>query len=126
MRAHGRCAAHATGGTPSEGFKTIACSGAGVIIGGDSNFRPLEVEAALRCHPGVREASVVGAADAEWGEVVVAFIAGTGPRARVPDGLEHMARLQRPRRDPFVGSLPKNHCGGPSRIVLRNQPNQGD
>ena len=39
-----------------------------VVISGGTNIYPREVEEALLEHPGVWEACVVGAPDAEWGE----------------------------------------------------------
>ena len=39
-----------------------------VVISGGTNIYPREVEEALLEHPGVSEACVVGAPDAEWGE----------------------------------------------------------
>lgn len=45
-----------------------------VIISGGSNIYPREVEEALLRHPDVAEVSVIGVADPEWGESVVAFV----------------------------------------------------
>jgi long-chain acyl-CoA synthetase len=45
-----------------------------MIISGGENIYCAEVEAALRAHPAVAQAAVVGAPDARWGEVVHAFV----------------------------------------------------
>jgi long-chain acyl-CoA synthetase len=67
---------------------------------------------------------VVGRADREWGEVVVAFVV---PRGAVPDTaeldrlcLDHIARFKRPREYRFVESLPKNHYGKVLKTELRD------
>ncbi|KAG1249642.1 hypothetical protein G6F68_013220 [Rhizopus microsporus] len=45
-----------------------------VIISGGTNIYPREVEEALMRHDAVREVSVVGAPDPEWGEAVLGFV----------------------------------------------------
>jgi len=75
-----------------------------------------EVEAALLEHPGVREAAVIGVADDDLGERIVAFVVtapGADPR---PEELsEHVARLlaphKRPRTVRLVPELPRNAMG---------------
>ncbi len=47
-----------------------------VVISGGENVYPLQVEAALLRRPGVTGAAVVGVADAEWGQRVVAVVSG--------------------------------------------------
>jgi fatty-acyl-CoA synthase len=68
----------------------------------------------------VSEACVVGAPDAEWGEVVVAFIVGTADPAEL-DGylLQRIARFKRPKRYEFVDELPKNSYGKVLKRELR-------
>jgi acyl-CoA synthetase (AMP-forming)/AMP-acid ligase II len=80
------------------------------------------VEEALLEHPGVSEACVVGAPDAEWGEVVVAFIVG----AADPDDLDahllaRITRFKRPKRYLVVDQLPKNSYGKVLKKDLRRQ-----
>jgi O-succinylbenzoic acid--CoA ligase len=45
-----------------------------VIISGGHNVSPAKVEATIERHPQVREAAVIGRADAEWGEAVTAIV----------------------------------------------------
>lgn len=76
--------------------------------------------------PGVSEVAVVGAPDAEWGEVVVAFVVvkeGMSLTADMLDAhcLEHIARFKRPKRYEFVAELPKNNYGKVLKIVLRER-----
>ncbi len=75
-----------------------------------------EVEAALLEHPTVREAAVIGVADEDLGERIVAFVvpaAGASPR---PEELEeHVAALLAPHKRPrdvrVVEALPRNAMG---------------
>jgi malonyl-CoA/methylmalonyl-CoA synthetase len=75
-----------------------------------------EVEAALLEHPTVREAAVVGVADEDLGERIVAFVvaaAGAAPRAE--ELQDHVARLLAPHKRPrdvrVVDALPRNAMG---------------
>ena len=70
----------------ADGFLTLKDRSKDLIISGGSNIYPREVEEVLLTAPGVAEAAVVGAPDAEWGEVVVAFVVpqpGAGSRPRI-------------------------------------------
>ena len=58
----------------ADGFLTLKDRSKDLIISGGSNIYPREVEEVLLTAPGVAEVAVVGAPDAEWGEVVVAFV----------------------------------------------------
>jgi long-chain acyl-CoA synthetase len=67
----------------------------------------------------VIEAAVVGEADAEWGEVVVAHVVTDGelPEAELDRHcLDRIARFKRPKRYHFHAQLPKNANG---KIVKR-------
>ncbi|KQP44204.1 AMP-binding protein [Pseudorhodoferax sp. Leaf274] len=95
-----------------------------VVISGGSNIYPREVEEVLLTHPGVAEACVVGAPDAQWGEVVVAYVVvapGLPQDAAALDAhcLAHIARFKRPKRYVFVDALPKNSYGKVLKRALR-------
>jgi fatty-acyl-CoA synthase len=68
------------------------------------------------------QAYVVGAPDAEWGEVVVAFVVGSADADEL-DGhmLQRIARFKRPKRYVFVDDLPKNSYGKVLKRELRNR-----
>jgi long-chain acyl-CoA synthetase len=107
-----------------DGFLTLKDRSKDLLISGGSNIYPREVEEVLLTAPGVAEAAVVGAPDAEWGEVVVAFVvaqAGARPSEASLDAhcLEHIARFKRPKRYVFVESLPKNNYGKVLKTELR-------
>jgi long-chain acyl-CoA synthetase len=111
------------GSLDEDGFLTLKDRSKDVIISGGSNIYPREVEEVLLHHPGVSEVSVVGAQDAEWGEVVVAFVV---PRGAPPDRaeldalcLDQIARFKRPKVYRFVEALPKNSTGKVLKTELR-------
>lgn len=93
-----------------------------LIISGGSNIYPIEVEDVLLSHPDVVEAAVIGIPDPEWGEVVVAYIAGPVADAGLIERLdaycvENMARFKRPKYYRIMAELPKNGYG---KIVKRD------
>ncbi len=104
-----------------EGFLTLKDRSKDVIISGGSNIYPREVEEILLLHPAVKEVSVVGKTDAEWGEVVIAFVVGDGVTQEELDQLclAHIARFKRPKEYRFVASLPKNNYGKILKTQLR-------
>jgi long-chain acyl-CoA synthetase len=57
-----------------EGFLTLTDRSKDVIISGGTNIYPREVEEVLLRVPGVAEVSVIGRKDADWGELVVAYV----------------------------------------------------
>ncbi len=94
------------GSFDERGYLTLRDRSKDVVISGGSNIYPREVEEVLLEHPGVSEAAVVGAPDAEWGEVVVAFIVGAVEPARVgrsPVGAHRP--LQTPQALPVRGRV---------------------
>lgn len=105
-----------------RGCLTLRDRSKDVVISGGSNIYPREVEEALLSHPGVIEAGVVGTPDAEWGEIVVAFVVGEASAAEL-DGhlLERIARFKRPKRYEFVDALPKNSYGKVLKRELRSR-----
>jgi long-chain acyl-CoA synthetase len=110
------------GAMDEDGFLTLKDRSKDVIISGGSNVYPREVEEVLLRHPLVREVSVIGRADPEWGEVVVAFVvADPGLTGEALDALclEHIARFKRPKEYRFVAELPKNNYGKVLKTELR-------
>jgi long-chain acyl-CoA synthetase len=111
------------GSLDGDGFLTLRDRSKDVIISGGSNIYPREVEEVLLKHPSVREVSVVGRADPEWDEVVVAFVVGDPVTAEELDALclEHIARFKRPKEYRFLDSLPKNNYGKVLKTELRKR-----
>jgi len=118
------------GALDDDGFLTLKDRSKDLIISGGSNIYPREVEEVLLRHPRVREVSVVGRRDAQWGEAVVAFVVCDG--GAVDSGeldalcLAHIARFKRPREYRFVDALPKNNYGKVLKTALREQLQRED
>jgi acyl-CoA synthetase (AMP-forming)/AMP-acid ligase II len=74
------------------------------------------VEAVLEKHPAIAECAVMSAADAEWGQVPVAFVVLRQGEAVTADELRasceaELARFKIPKEIRFVSSLPRNAAG---------------
>lgn len=109
------------GSFDERGYLTLRDRSKDVVISGGSNIYPREVEEALLSHSGIVEAAVVGAPDAEWGEIVVAFIVGDASAAELDRHLlERIARFKRPKRYEFLDALPKNSYGKVLKRQLRS------
>jgi long-chain acyl-CoA synthetase len=108
------------GSFDEEGYLTLRDRSKDVIISGGSNIYPREVEEVLLQHASVREASVIGRPDSEWGEVVVAYVVGEATPSELDRVcLERIARFKRPKDYVFVPSLPKNNYGKILKTELR-------
>jgi acyl-CoA synthetase (AMP-forming)/AMP-acid ligase II len=109
------------------GMLTLRDRSKDLIISGGSNIYPREVEEALLAHPAVSEVCVVGRADQEWGEIVVAFIVGVAGKAVTSDELDahclsRIARFKRPKVYVFVDELPKSAYGKVLKRELAARP----
>jgi long-chain acyl-CoA synthetase len=111
----------------ADGFLTLKDRSKDLVISGGSNIYPREVEEVLLTAPaaaGLAEVACVGAPDAEWGEVVVAFVVPQ-PGQRVDEAaldahcLAHIARFKRPKRYVVMDALPKNNYGKVLKTALR-------
>ena len=95
-----------------------------LIITGGVNVSPSEVEAVLARHPGVADVCVAGAADAEWGERVVAHVVPADPRQ--PPALEELrafaagelSAAKLPREVVITAAIPRSAGGKPLRRLL--------
>ena len=104
----------------AEGYLTLKDRSKDMIISGGSNIYPREVEEILLKHGRVREVSVIGRPDREWGEVVVAYVVGDAPSAELDAlCLNSIARFKRPKDYVFVEALPKNNYGKVLKTELR-------
>jgi long-chain acyl-CoA synthetase len=104
----------------AEGYLHLKDRSKDLIISGGSNIYPREVEEVLLTHAGVREVSVIGRPDREWGEAVVAYVVGEASAAELDAlCLSHIARFKRPKDYVFVDTLPKNNYGKILKTELR-------
>jgi acyl-CoA synthetase (AMP-forming)/AMP-acid ligase II len=115
------------GSFDADGYLTLRDRSKDLIISGGMNIYPREVEETLLRHPGVRDVSVVGRPDPEWGESVVAFVVPADPAAPPPSDeldrtcLERIARYKRPKEYRFLDALPTNNYGKVVKRELRDQ-----
>jgi long-chain acyl-CoA synthetase len=108
------------GAFDEEGYLHLKDRSKDLIISGGSNIYPREVEEVLLMHPRVREVSVIGRPDREWGEAVVAYVVGEAAREELDAlCLERIARFKRPKDYVFVPALPKNNYGKILKTELR-------
>jgi long-chain acyl-CoA synthetase len=108
------------GAFDADGYLTLKDRSKDVIISGGSNIYPREVEEVLLKHNRVREVSVIGRADPEWGEVVVAYVVGETTADDLDRlCLDEIARFKRPKDYVFVDQLPKNNYGKILKTELR-------
>ncbi len=120
------------GSFETDGSLTLHDRSKDLIISGGMNIYPREVEETLLRHPALAAASVVGRADPEWGEVVVAFVV-TAPDCQPPAVAEldelclnSIARYKRPKEYHFLDQLPTNDYGKVLKRELRDRLGQED
>ena len=97
-----------------------------MIITSGENVYCAEVEAALRNHPQVLHAAVIGLPDARWGEAVHAAVVMAGDAGASADELrawcrERLAGYKCPRGISFLRELPLSAAGKVLKNVLREQ-----
>ncbi len=97
-----------------------------VVITGGYNVYPREVEDVLELDPAVAEAAVVGVADPEWGERIVAFVVSAEGAALDPEALDRrcldsIARHKRPKQYHAIEALPRNAGGKVLKGELRER-----
>ena len=109
------------GAIDSDGYVTLVGRAKELIISGGFNVYPREVEDALREHPLVVDAAVVGRPDPHWGEAVIAFCEVSGEVG--PDELrrwvgDRLAAYKRPQTVVFLTELPRNALGKVQKHLL--------
>lgn len=108
-----------------DGFLYLTDRSKDVIISGGTNIYPREVEEVLLQHPDVREVSVIGAPDPDWGERVVACVSTQNGQPCAPETLTRfcagqLARFKLPKEYRFFDELPKNATGKILKTTLRD------
>ncbi len=101
-----------------DGTMTLLGRGSQCINSGGEKIHPEEVESALKAHPGVFDALVLGIEDERWGQRVVALVQ---PRDGEPPTLEDLASFTRsklagykaPRELHLVDEMPRQPSGKP-------------
>ncbi len=106
-----------------DGFhRIVGRTSIDIIKSGGFKVGAGEVETALLSHPSVAEVAVVGVADADLGERIVAFVVGEEAEPSVL--IDHVAGLlsihKRPREIRLVDRLPRNAMGKVQKQQLRS------
>jgi len=100
----------------ADGVVTLLGRGSQCINSGGEKIYPEEVEEALKSHPDVYDALVVGVPDERWGERVVAVVQARGDaRPSVEEVAEHcrktIAGYKVPRALTFVDQIKRSPAG---------------
>ena len=90
-----------------------------VIVTGGENVSAVEVEEVLLSHPAVEDAAVIGRPDPDWGEAVVAFVAGAADPAEVGRFCrERLAPFKVPKSITPLAAIPRTAAGKADRALL--------
>jgi malonyl-CoA/methylmalonyl-CoA synthetase len=124
LRADGYFITGDLGHIDSDGYVTIAGRDKDLIISGGYNIYPKEVELLLDAQPGVKEAAVIGAPHADFGEVVVAVLVADGDGVPDIDAIKQevtirLANFKRPKAYIIIKELPRNTMGKVQKNLLR-------
>ncbi len=95
-----------------------------MIISGDENIYPAEVENAIYGHPDVADVAVIGVPDATWGEAVKAVCVPrpghtVDPASVIAWARDRIAGFKLPKSVDVVPELPRNPTGKILRRALR-------
>lgn len=103
---------------------TVFGRGSNCIESGGEKVFPEEVEQAIKAHPDVLDALVVGTPDERWGNKVTAVIATRGNRplalaALQREARKHIAGYKVPREVHIVDEVPRTPSGKPNYIKAK-------
>ncbi len=108
-----------------DGFhRIVGRASVDLIKSGGYRIGAGEVESALRDHPAVADAAVVGAPDADLGQAVVAYVIADGEvtgEQLTAFVAERLSVHKRPRRVVLVDELPRNAMGKVLKKQLLDQ-----
>ncbi len=107
-----------------DGYVEIVGRSKDLIISGGLNVYPKEIELLLDSLPGIQESAVVGVADSDFGEAVVAVVVLDGTTPSTPESIrlaarEQLAAFKVPKRVFIVDALPRNAMGKVEKAKLR-------
>ncbi|WP_096336056.1 acyl-CoA synthetase [Pseudofrankia asymbiotica] len=108
---------------PDGWHRIVGRTSVDLIKSGGYRIGAGEVEAALLAHPAITEAAVVGVADADLGQRIVAYVVGDGTAPVDPDAVstfvaEQLSVHKRPREVRVVDGLPRNAMGKVQKKLL--------
>jgi len=107
-----------------EGYYHVVDRKKNMFISGGENVYPAEVEQVIVMNPAIKEAAVIGVADAQWGEVGRAFVVLQPGASLEHDDLRHwcldkLAKYKIPKHVQILPSLPVNQAGKIDRLRLK-------
>ena len=95
-----------------EGYLFVEGRADDMVVVGGENVYPAEIEDVIRGVEGVREVAVAGDEDAEYGQVLVAFVVGSAdPDEILKACRDQLASFKVPRRVEVVDELPRTPTG---------------
>ena len=107
----------------STGYYNIVGRHKDLIISGGMNIYPREIEAIFLEHPAISDVAVVGIADPEWGERVVAAVIVNQP-IDVDELRGHLRQqvsgYKSPKEIRIVSEFPRNALGKIQKAKIRN------
>jgi acyl-CoA synthetase (AMP-forming)/AMP-acid ligase II len=118
-----------------DGSITLLGRGSVSINSGGEKIFPEEVESAVRSHPDVLDAIVVGAPDERWGQRVAAIIQPRGERVPTLDEIQtycrdHIAGYKVPRQLHVVETIERSPSGKPdyrwATDIVAEAPEESD
>ena len=108
-----------------DGYVSIVGRAKDMIITGGLNVYPKEIELVIDDMAGINESAVIGVADADFGEAVVAVIIGNGDPPTVDEVISHckkqLANFKVPKQVVVIESLPRNAMGKVQKNLLRER-----
>jgi long-chain acyl-CoA synthetase len=107
-----------------HGFLILLDRGKDMIISGGFNVYPSDLEAALKSHPDVEDAAVVGAPSERWGETPVGFVVlrrSHDPSAILAHANGNLGKTQRLAAIHIVDELPRGAIGKILKRELRER-----
>ncbi|WP_331726374.1 AMP-binding protein [Streptomyces sp. NBC_00470] len=107
-----------------DGYLHLLDRAKDMIISGEENVYPAEVEAVLARHPDVAEVAVIGRSDSRWGESVHACVVPVAGRYLSPDDViafsrDRLAHFKCPKSVELTDALPRNATGKVLKRELR-------
>jgi malonyl-CoA/methylmalonyl-CoA synthetase len=112
-------------------FRILGRMSVDILKTGGEKVSALEIEDALRNHPGVRDVAVVGVPDPDWGERVCGAVVPSRPEA--PPDPEDLRRFVKERLAPYkvpkeirlLEDLPRNAMGKVMKPAVRELFEEG-
>jgi malonyl-CoA/methylmalonyl-CoA synthetase len=110
----------------TDGYVSIVGRAKDMVITGGLNVYPKEIELVIDDMAGVKESAVIGIADADFGEAVVAVIVADGSAPVAADEViayckTELANFKVPKRVEVIDALPRNAMGKVQKNLLRER-----